>query len=216
MTQTPTEARIYEAGLELRGTETVNGIEFLHGRAVPYNTVADIGWYLEEHAPGSFKKSIKEAARGLPLLMFHDSRTFPVGVIDKWDDNDEALDGIWRLDKDSEEAQRAGRLATPDENGRSMLGYMSISFAPIKSEWTEAKDWNPELGPEHKDRVTRLQSRLVEVSLVSTPAFKEATINFTRTADSARRRDRGASELAAWRRELEALRNPPDTPTSSE
>lgn len=209
----PAERRIYEAGIETRGVETVNGKTFLHGRAVPYNTPAAIGgWFMEEHAPGSLAASIKEAqaSRGLPLLMFHDASTFPIGVSDSWNDNREALDGVWRLD-DSEEAQRAAKLATPDpETGTAILGYMSIRFAPIRSEWTYVDDWNPELGPEHMDSVVRVKSRLVETSLVSTPAFKEAAVEFVRTAERGiRREDRGAADLAAWRAEAEKLKAGP-------
>lgn len=205
----PAERRIYDVGIETRGVETVNGKTFLHGRAVPYNTPADIGWFMEEHAPGSLAASIKEAqaSRGLPLLMFHEANTVPIGVSDSWDDNAERLLGVWKLD-DSEIAQRAAKLATPDEDGHAILGYMSIRFAPIRSEWTYVEDWNPDLGPDHKDHVMRVKSRLVETSLVSTPAFKEATVEFVRTAErSLRREDRAAADLAAWRAELENLRS---------
>lgn len=193
------ETRIHAVGVELRA-EKVNGHQFLHGRAVPYNTPADIGWYIEEHAPGSLSKSIKEAARGLPLLLNHDTATFPIGVAEEWDDNAEALDGIWRLDT-AEAAQEAARLA--DEG---MLAYMSIRFAPIRSEWTYAKDFNPDLGAKHKDRVRRLESRLVEVSLVSAPAFKEAAVEFVRTAEHQRKMADPTAELKAWQAELAKLR----------
>lgn len=199
--KTEREQRVF-AEIEIRGTEKVNGYEFLHGRAVPYNTVANLGYFLEEHEPGSFAKSIKEAAVDLPLLLFHDGRQFPIGAADSWDDNDTALDGVWRLDEDSEHAQRAAQLAD-----KKMLSGMSIGFAPIRSEWTWVDDWDPSRGPEFMDRVVRKESRLLEVSVVSTPAFKEATISMVRTA--VQRRDaaeHGKREISSWRRELEALR----------
>lgn len=209
MTTALAEKRIYATSLEIRAVETVNGHDFLHGRAVPYNTQADIGWFLEDHAPGSLAKSIKEAARGLPLLMFHNSSTFPIGVADSWEDSNEALDGIWKLDK-SEEAQRAASLAKPDEDGKSMLGYMSIRFQPIRSDWTYADDWNPDLGPSHKDKVTRMESRLMEVSLVATPAFKEATVSWVRSNERALHREAsgGTTKIEAWQKELDKLRGP--------
>lgn len=203
MTTTQAEARIFE-GIEIREVEKVNGFDFLHGRAVPYNKQADIGWFLEDHAPGSLAKSIKEAARGLPLLMFHNASAFPIGRSDTWEDGADGLDGIWKLDG-SDEAQRAAKLAHD-----SMLAYMSIRFQPIRSEWTYANDWNPDLGPDHKDKVTRIESRLVEVSLVSTPAFKEATVEFVRSNERALHRDAtGGKRLEAWQKKLDELRDTP-------
>jgi HK97 family phage prohead protease len=172
---------------------------------VPYDDPADIGWYLEEHAPGSLAKSIKEAARSLPLLLQHDERVFPIGVASEWDDSATALDGIWKLDN-SDRAQEAARLATPDEDGNAMLGYMSIRFAPIRSAWEYAEDFNPSLGSDHKDKVRRLESRLVEVSLVSTPAFKNAAVEFVRTAERQRVLEDPTAAVKAWRAEFEKLR----------
>ncbi len=198
---TQTEQRVF-AGLRLETrAETVNGHQFLHGRAVPYDKPADIGWFLEEHTAGSFAKSIKEAARGLPLLLFHDSRAFPIGRADEWDDNAEGLDGIWKLDG-SQEAQRAAQLADDE-----MLSYMSVGFSPIRSQWTFVEEWNPELGPEGKDSVRRLESRLLEVSLVSTPAFKEAAVKLVRSHDHGREHPgEGKRQRDAWRKEIEGLR----------
>lgn len=210
MTTMQAEGRLFE-GIQLRTeVEKVNGHQFLHGRAVPYNKQADIGWFLEDHAPGSLAKSIKEAARGLPLLMWHNAASFPIGVSNSWEDGDEGLDGIWKLDT-SDEAQRAATLANPDKDGNSPLGYMSIRFQPIRSDWTYASDFDPDRGPAHKDKVTRIESRLVEVSLVSTPAFKEATVSFVRSNERALHRDAtgGQRKLDAWQRVLDELRDTP-------
>lgn len=200
--KTEREQRVF-AEIEIRGAETtISGFQFLHGRAVPYNTPASIGYFLEEHEPGSFAKSIKEAAIDLPLLLFHDQRSFPIGAADEWDDNDEALDGIWRLDEDSEHAQRAAQLAD-----KGMLRGMSIGFTPIRSEWTFVDDWDPARGPEYMDRVTRKESRLAETSVVPAGAFKEALVKMVRAAPSPRHpEDLAKRELEAWKRELEALR----------
>lgn len=199
--KTATEQRVF-AEIEIRGTEKVNGFEFMHGRAVPYNTVANLGYFLEDHEPGSFAKSIKEAAAALPLLLFHDQQSFPIGAADSWDDNTAGLDGVWKLDLDSEHAQRAAQLAD-----KGMLSGMSIGFAPIRSQWTFVDDWDPSRGPEYMDRVTRTESRLLETSVVSTPAFKEAKIELVRSSVQRRHPvDAGKRELESWRRELESLR----------
>lgn len=198
--KTEREQRVFTE-IEIRGTEkTISGYQFLHGRAVPYNKPANLGYFLEEHESGSFAKSIKEAAIDLPLLLFHDGRSFPIGATDEWDDNADALDGIWRLD-DSDHAQR-----TADLVNKGMLSCMSIGFSPIRSEWTFVDDWDPTRGPEHMDRVVRTESRLLEVSVVSTPAFKEAKIELVRTAVKPRHREGETPALDAWKRELELLR----------
>lgn len=193
------EARLNQA-FEIRDVDTKGGFTRLAGRAVPYGEGADIGWFIEEFAQGSLAKSISEAARDLPLLLFHDSRTFPVGAAEEWQDGKAGLDGIWRLDK-SEEAQRAAQLVDD-----KLLTGMSIGFQPIRSQWTYVEDWNPDLGADHKDRVVRQEARLAETSLVPTGAFVGAQTTWVRTAERPLKREQSRRELAAWREELERLR----------
>lgn len=193
-----TEKRIH--GIELRDVDTTASLSMLRATAVPYGVDADVGWYVEQHDPGSFAKSIKEAAAALPLLMFHDNRTWPIGAADEWDDGSAALVGTWRLDG-SEEAQRAGQLAKD-----GILNFMSIGFMPIRSEWEFVEEWNPDKGPAFKDHVKRLESRLLETSMVPTPAFKDAAVKWVRSSDSPRQRDYGRREVAAWRRDIDDLK----------
>lgn len=208
MSTITTERRIQ--GLELRDVETTESLSMMRATAVPYGRDADIGWFLEQFEPGSLAKSIKEAAADLPLLLFHDNRSFPIGAADSWKDDATELEGTWRLDG-SEEAQRAAELAKPKaDGGKGMLGFMSIGFTPIRSRWeyVEDRDWNPDLGPDHKDRVFRQEARLLEVSLVSTPAYKDAAVKLVRSAPPPRRQhDRGRREVQEWRAELERMRS---------
>lgn len=193
--------------------EKVNGFEFLRGVAVPYNEKADIGFFTEAHLPGSLAKSIKEAARSLPLHAFHDDMTghgdtsWPIGVASEWEDTAERLIGVWKLDG-SEKAQRAAQLAKPDENGHSMLGYMSIRFAPIRSNWTMVDDWNPDLGPDHKDHVDRIESRLVSVGLVPAPAFVNTPVEWVRSA-APPGRETGTRQVEEWARYLDEVKAGP-------
>jgi hypothetical protein len=190
---------LYEAPLQLRDTQLVGKpYKYLEGRAVPYSEWADVGWFLEQHEQGSLDVTIKQAAQKLPLLLFHNNRTWPIGVSDQWDSQDDGLHGVWRLN-DTSDAQQAAKLA---ESGD--LGYLSIGFSPIQSRWEYVDDFNPDLGPDHMDRVTRVESRLLEVSLTPTPAFSSAEITMVRTAE--RPRPRAESKVDAWRRELEKLR----------
>ena len=195
------EARNYATHLELRDVQAVGAgkpYTFLEGRAVPYDTYADLGYFMEQHDGESFKRSTKgNIGQRLPLLLFHDNRTFPIGHADKWT-HDGGLNGVWRLNE-SPEAQRAAQAAEAGD-----LVGMSIGFAPIRSDWQYVEDWNPDLGADHKDRVTRLESRLLEVSLTPTPAFVEAGVEVVRTSfdlatRSAMARSRGDSEINAWR-----------------
>lgn len=193
------ESRLYEAPMQLRDTQLIGKpYKFLEGRAVPYNVWADIGWFMEQHDKGSLDRTTKESASKLPLLLFHNNRSWPIGVSDSWTHEDDGLMGVWRLNQ-TNDAQQAAQLA---ESGD--LGYLSIGFSPIRSAWEYVDDFNPDLGPDHMDRVTRLESRLLEVSLTPTPAFSSAEITMVRTAE--RPRPRQESKADAWRRELEKLR----------
>ena len=98
--------------------------QYLEGRAVPYNVWADIGWFREQFVPGAFAKSIREAAKKLPLLLWHDNRTFPIGVSHEWRDNDDGLDVVWKLDVDDPRAVEAARKARD-----GLLTGLSIGFA---------------------------------------------------------------------------------------
>lgn len=195
------EGRLFPA-LELREIETTPGYTMLRGLAVPYNEWASIGWFLEQFSPGSLAKSIKEAARALPLNLFHESHSFPIGAAAQWDEEARGLVGTWKLDG-TDTAQEAARHA---EEGR--LTGLSIEFAPIRSEWEEAEFWDPSAGPEHMDRVTRIEARLGAVGLVQTPAYVKAGVDLVRSADVRRRATEtaGTPVLDAMRAQTEALR----------
>lgn len=192
-----TESRVFSP--ELREVETTPGFTMMRGLAVPYDEYANIGWFMEAHDAGSFAKSIREAAADLPLNLFHENRAFPIGAADKWEEEAAGLYAIWRLDG-SVEAQRAANLAD-----KRMLTGLSIEFQPIRSMWTEAEKFNPDLGPEFMDKVRRLESRLSAVALVQAPAFASAGVQLVRSA--ARREVKGTPVLDEMRAATEALRN---------
>jgi len=152
--------------------ERTGPVTRLTGRAVPYGVWTNRGWFMERVAAGSLDKSISEAASGLPLLLFHDGDRFPVGISEEWDSRKDALYGVWRLDTGAE-AQRAGELARD-----GLLRWLSIGISPIRSEWDAVPPdrWNPDLGPDYMDKLTRVEARLVETSLVTVPAFPTAEV----------------------------------------
>jgi HK97 family phage prohead protease len=188
---------VYEAVLEAP-TETAKGYTELRGRAVPYGVFTNRGWFLESVRYGAFDKSIAEAGAALPLHLFHDSERFPIGAAVEWDSRKDALYGLWRLDG-GPEAQRAAQLAAD-----GLLAYMSVGHAPIRNEWelVDTDEWNPDMGPDHMDRLTRVESRLAEVSLLTVPAFPQAQVlsvaSAHRDPDLARRRSVVRPTLRAW------------------
>ena len=163
------QPRVY-ASYELREAETTKDGRYLQGRAVPYNVWTDTGWYMERVEPGTFAKSIEEAAHGLPLLLNHDSRKLPIGVAEEWTEEDDGLVGLWRIDEDDELAMRALSKA-----GKGMLTGLSVGFIPIE-DWRKIGgslvDVNNEVEWDDTGTiwVTRRQARLLETSLTPIPA----------------------------------------------
>lgn len=155
--------------------ETAGPFTRIEGRAVPYNTWANVGPYLEQFKPRAFAKSIRETAAALPLMLFHGrDELWPIGKAVRWADRDDGLHGVWELN-DNPNAQRAAAMAKSGE-----LGFLSIGFTDIRSEPEMAGDYNPGLGEDHMDRITRIEARLVETSIVPTPAYADAQVTLVR------------------------------------
>jgi hypothetical protein len=190
--------------LEFRELDTNQALTVLEGRAVPYGESTNVGWYFEQMADGVFDKSIAEAARTLPLLLWHDNRTWPIGKATEWRSvPGDGLYGVWALN-DSPDAQRGARLARD-----GYLTGMSVGYTPVRSNWDLLGDdeWDP--SNDRLDTVTRLEARLEETSLTPTPAFAGAQVQLVRSADRRGRTAgvrRAAPELAAWRAILDDVR----------
>ena len=198
------EVRTYPAQrLRVVEVETNAALSELHGRAVPYGQWTDVGWYEESIRAGAFRKSIRESARSLPLLLWHDNESWPIGAVASWADGDDGLDGVWRLD-DDERAQRAAKLARD-----GFLTGLSVGFQPMPSgsHWELVDDDAWERG--ERDRVERSEARLLEVSLTPTPAYAGASVSLVRSADKphAARASRSRTELDHWRTVLDELRS---------
>jgi HK97 family phage prohead protease len=141
----------------------------LQGRAVPYNVYADVGLFLERHHRDSLTDSLARTWR-LPLLAFHQNTGMPLGVAEEWETRSDGLWGRWKIGT-SAVAQEAASWAR--EGGLAL----SIGFQAIRSEWEFTEQFDPLRGPDFMDRVTRLESRLLEVSLTPTPAFVDAIVD---------------------------------------
>jgi HK97 family phage prohead protease len=208
MTPIAPEVRGYSITMELRDVEvTGRPARYLEGRAVPYETWGELAWFAEKHQQDSFKASTSSGSgKRAPLLLFHDNRSFPIGHAEEWRHGDGGLDGVWKLNGSAEADQAADAAATGD-----LLG-LSVGFMPRRSEWTYVEDWNPDLGIEHKDKVIRVESRLLEVSLTPTPVFEAAEVTLVRSEFDVEQRSRAVSArrtaaVDAWRAEVDALRS---------
>ena len=181
------EVRTFPA-LEFRETQVSESGLWLEGRAVPYDEWTDVGWFMERFTPGAFAKSIKEAALGLPLLLWHNNRTFPIGVSHKWRESDAGLDGVWRLDQQDPLAVEGARKA---RNG--MLTGLSVGFGMMP----ERDD--VEIDDNGLPWITRNEARLMEVSLTPTPAYAGAQVSLVRSRQTRNGQRRRSAELDAWR-----------------
>lgn len=151
---------VQEADLEKR---TITGI------AVPYNEPANInGRYVEIMAPGVFKKSIKEAAASLPLLAMHNrEERWPIGKAIHWEDTAKALLGTWEFADTGEAREAYGMIRDGFSVG------LSVGFQPIRND--VAMDGDIPV-------VTRLEARMLETSVVSTPQYQSSVVTMVRTA----------------------------------
>ena len=143
----------------------------MRGVAVPYNTPTIIaGSYVEKIDPACFAESLAIDPR-LPLLLWHDHQSWPVGKATAWEHTRHGLWGTFELADTPKAALTAGMAADGFQTA------LSIGFSPVLSEWTYTKQWNPNDGPDGMDRVTRRQARLVEVSVVPAGAYPTAQIH---------------------------------------
>lgn len=192
--------------LEFREVDGTESGRFLEGRAVPYNRWADIGWFRERFVPGAFAKSIREAAKKLPLLLWHDNRSMPIGVTHEWRDNDQGLDVVWRLDVEDPRAVEAARKAR-----EGMLTGLSIGFAPIEKLTADGqgRKFDANNTVEIDDlgimSITRHEARLLEVSLTPTPAYAGAKVALVRSRSGQPGQRRRSAELDAWKAYLAGL-----------
>jgi hypothetical protein len=188
----PTEVRLLQ-GAELRAVQEGKERGFT-GRLVPYGVPAPIGGrYVEVMAPGVFAKSIREAARALPLLHNHDSAQV-IGKAVEWEDRADGLHGHWVM-APTDEARAVFDLI----DGGFMTG-LSCGFVPLRGQ----DEWDIRDAPE-VSTVTRRQARLVESSTVPTPTWAEAVVLHTRSGQA-----RGAlrPRAEAWREWLAQQQQP--------
>lgn len=197
------EARIIAAQLQLSEVETNTGYTMMHGKAAPYGEIGRRSFFNEVWADGLFDESIAGASARLPLMIFHDDMTWPIGSATDWESKPgDGLYGTWALD-DSAEAQRAAKLAADGH-----LPYLSVGYWPTLSEWdmTDGDTWDP-ANADTLDTVTRVRARLMETSVVPIPLHHSAQVLLVASAGGVPRRHRaeparhadGRPALDRWR-----------------
>lgn len=163
---------VLRTALALADVDTNATLSKLKGRAVSYVTLATRFWYRLRINEGSFDKSIKESAQDLPLMLFHDLESFPIGRAVEWDSRaGDGLWGVWALD-DHPDAQRAARLARDGH----MTG-LSVQFEYLRSSWEEPPDseWDPDDVLTWEVRNLH-EGRLLETSLLPAQAMADAHV----------------------------------------
>jgi HK97 family phage prohead protease len=176
------DARMERRWYQVRDVDGPRDLSMIRIRAVPYDTWANVGYYFERVARHAADKSIKEAAAGLPLHLFHEHDRFAVGASASWVLDDPGfLIGEWRVDAADERAVDAARRARD-----GFLNGASIGFLPIRSErvWNDEDSWDDAVSREEAAmQVTRKEIRLLEVSLTTTPAYVSAGVELVRTRE---------------------------------
>lgn len=158
---------------EIRDADVAPDLSRIRLLAVPYDTWTQLGWGVAERMlSGVFDKSIREAKRGLPLLLFHDNKSMPIGKSDAWTLDDPAgLIGAWQVDVADEVAREAARKVRD-----GYLNGASVGFQPIPSRittvWNDEDGWDERMSRADAElQITHHEGRLLETSLTPTPAY---------------------------------------------
>ena len=160
----PKNGRQYLANGEFRIEKRADGDSegrMIVGYASLFNTVAEIGGFREQVAPGAFSETIG-AGDDVRALIDHDaSRVLGRSRADtlRLSEDDKGL----RIEIDLPDTQTARDLTVSMKRGD--ITQMSIGFYTRKEEWDQTD-------PDHPLR-TITQAELFDVSVVTFPAFEE-------------------------------------------
>lgn len=179
-------------GFEIRELDTTESGSMIEGLAVPFDVETDVGWFVESFRNGAFTKTIRET-KSLPLLLWHDNQTFPVGSAEKWTEVDgDGLRGVWRMDTKDELAVESVRKVRD-----GFLTGLSVGFSPIQQE-----TMTDDLDIFH---IVRTEVRLHEVSLTPTPAYAGAQVSLVRSRVQHGGKPRRSAKLDGWRNYLKEI-----------
>lgn len=171
-------AELVKSGMQVRpaGTFEIRNAEaggrYLEGVAATFDQWNDVGPYDEALSPEVFATSLSRSRDRINLHVQHDIEKVAVGKPVEWHPSDTELRGVWKFDT-RDEAQEAARLAA-----EGFLPGLSVHFIPGKKAGDNVVDTH-----EGRDRVRRVRNaRLMEVSLVTVPAYEDAHVSLVRGA----------------------------------
>jgi HK97 family phage prohead protease len=164
MSKRPALHRTLGRDLEIRGDgRTLSGI------AVPFNEPARIdGSFDETFVMGAFSRTIAERSpEKVKLLASHDASQFPIGHATSLREDPSGLLADFRV-ADTDRGNEALQLVRD-----GTLDSLSVGFVPISDNWSR----------DGRSR-TVTEAKLLEVSLVSWPAYSGAVVTGVRSAIS--------------------------------
>ncbi len=144
-------------GFEVRSTS--DGQRLLDVMAVPFDRPTNIGPFVETFRRGAFAKTIAERPEKVKLLAQHEDRSLPLGAAKELRETESGLFASMRVSK-----TRAGDEAL-ELIADGALDSVSIGFVPVRSAWSQ-----------DRSSVERREVKLLEISLVSFPAYADAAI----------------------------------------
>ena len=172
----------HAADLEVRAGEGDG--RTIVGLAAPFNSPAEIhdafGSYQETLMPGSFARTVTERGDRIQLYAMHNRTMFPLGTIPRLSESVRGLEMEGRVSDTT-----AGNDAlTLIRDG--VVGGLSIGFQVIRQEWNA----------DYSERTIH-EVRLMEISLVTEPAYSDALVSSVREASDLEPTPARSATLAA-------------------
>ncbi len=141
----------------------------LHGIAVPFGQTIDVvdhlGEYRERFEPGSTKRTIAERGHKVRLFTQHERRRLPIGRATELVEKPDGLHAAFEVanTRDGDDALELVRAGVVDS--------FSVGFVPMRERLDD------------DGTVVRTEVKLLEVSLVSDPAYPGAKVAGIRSAE---------------------------------
>lgn len=162
--------RAFAADLEIRTSDGIDG-RTICGIACPYGEESEVAdfpggpRYREQFAHGSFSRTIRERGSRVKALAMHQRQTLPIGRATLLREDTRGLYAELRISR----TDLGDQVLELVRDGA--LDGLSVGFRPVDGGdvWT-------------KNRVTRHEVALREISIVDEPAYASALISAVRAA----------------------------------